>query len=445
MAAFVAGASLVVPGIGASATVVVTALLGLLVAQTSSRVAINIALGVGLTAGVSRRLLDYYAPDSSLTSLIVLLPGVIIVGVVLWGRRRQTRTEPSKVPRFWMLVVMAVILAAINPFGAGLIANIATSSLLIGYLLCFLLTYRGTVSFKDLVWPIISIGSINSIYMISQHFMGLTPWDQLWVRDDGYAALYLTATEVRPLGVTSSAAESAALCAIVFVLSLGSIKFVHPVIKLCLVGAAALSLVAVTLSGTRTFLILSVLGLAFLLAAGRKRPWLVLSVVLAILVPVVVLVSSRLSDVEASGAARSLNTFSGGEDLSQSTIPIHLDLLVNGIARGVSSVVGTGSGQLGRLAGNSNNAEIDFANLPLMSGLLGLIAVSAMYIAFFQRISLILRNGERNVVSALVLVAVLGQWMTVGFYGVLAVVWLAFGEFCKVVNDRTLDELDDNR
>ena len=429
-------ATVIAPGLGASCLVVGVFLLGVVLAQTHPSLAVCVAVSIGLSAGFTRRVLDFFAPQSTLVPFIVLLPSIFLLSVILIGRPKKLESPRPQLPLFWKLLAIAVVLSGVSPFGAGLVTNLATSSFLLISVLSFVLSFTAKVDFSRVVIALIIVGSLNSLYMIGQHFFGLTPWDNLWVSTDGYAALHLTATEVRPLGIASSAAESAALSSVTYIVAISLLKFGRPVLRPLFLILAFTALVAVTLSGTRTFLILSVLGTAVLLTSGRRRPFLALAGVLAVLVPAVVLVSSRLSGIQASGAARSLTTFSGEEDLSTSTIPLHFELLINGLIHGVSSVIGTGSGQMGRLGANVGNTEIDLGNLPVMAGVVGFVAVIAMYWIFFKNLGFTLSYGGVQLQSALILVAFLGQWLAVGFYGMLAVAWLSFGELCRSKIDR---------
>lgn len=414
------------PIIGPAPLLITIAFILVVVATKSATFAVSAAVTVGLSAGASRRILTYLYPDAAGIEYIVLLPSLLLI----IGLLTPSGSESRKPPLSWVLLAVAVVLAGVSPAGAGIVQNILTSSLLLVSVAAFLLTFRSKVNFEAVVNIVIIIGSVNAIAMLLQHDYGLSPWDSYWVDTKGYPALYLGPGEVRPLGIASSAAESAALSAFTAILSVQRAIKGHGGRRLLFAVLAGLAFLAVLYSGTRTFLILSLIAFVAALVAGRRNPKTKLIVAAVILTPLTMFIARLGLGSESAGAARTLTTLAGQEDLANSTIPIHLELLTQGVARGLASVVGSGSGQLSVLAEQSQNAEVDIANLALMAGVVGFAAAIALYIAFLRGVNVALISG-RALPAVVVLICTLGQWTSVGFYGVTMIIWLAFGDLAR--------------
>lgn len=438
-------------------TIICFAVLCVMVAVASPKAGVIGALIVGLTAGFTRRIFDYVLPGDSQSELLVLIPGVmVLVSLLSHSSRAGSRELKGNYPRFWLIVLAALVISGLNPLGVGLTLNVATSALLALMVMSFLLTAKEVVSFSAISSAILCVGTINCLYMLAQHFLGISPWDAYWVEHKGYGALGIGAEDIRPLGLASSAAESAALAGSTAVLAFSRLQKSACLLSKrsgWMIPALAVGLGAVVFSGTRTFLILTLIAMCFVMAAGAARPKVKLLGIVIAAVPAVIWISSLFVERVSVGAARTLTTLSGKEDLGTSTIPIHAEILVGGIIRGLTSVVGTGSGQLGSLGHGQigvlgemvANSEVDLGNLPLMAGVIGFIAAISMYIFFFGGLQVPLRLGGASIESSIVLIAIFGQWLSAGFYGMTILAWLAFGDMVSLNRKDKTVELDGDR
>jgi hypothetical protein len=258
--------------------------------------------------------------------------------------------------------------------------------------------------------------------------------------------LYLAADVVRPLGLASSAAESAGLAAVSVGLGCTYLKFEVGLLRTASILVLIVGTWALVISGTRTFLLLSIAAAAVVLVGRTKRPVTNLVLALAFAIPIISAVSSRLLASATLGANRTLTTLSGQEDLSTSTIPLHVELAMNGILHGITTGIGTGSGQLGVLAELSGNAETDLANAATMAGLVGLIAILLTYIFMLKHVRGTIVTGGVRLEALVVLAATFGQWLNVGFYGLTCFIWLALGAYAiDARRGNRIGELDGNR
>lgn len=453
---WVLGAAIV--GIGAFASIrspigagVLVAVVAIALAVFASRFpsfAVASAITVGVTSGFSRRVLTYFFPESQLVDLVVLIPAVVILATMLFHLSRSTIDSPPT-PVFFRILIVGIVLAGFNPSGAGLGANLLTSAQLGIWVAVFLLSYRGLVKFVSVARAVLLVGVLNALYMFWQNSFGLTPWDDLWVRTDGYAALYVGPDLVRPLGLASSAAESAALCAVVVAVGLGHLRDSRAPFRALYVVPVMIGFSGALIAGTRTFLLLTIAAACVWIAARSRHPVRNILLSVAAVVPLAAFIASRFLGSASNGVARTLNTLSGQEDLATSTIPLHIDLLVNGVLHGLTTVIGTGSGQLGVLTGTSGNAEVDIANAATMAGVVGLAAIVFAYVYLARNFSRVVSMGGLGLTALLVLVTTFGQWLSVGFYGLTCFVWFVFGalarEIQKAKTDGALDSSGQRR
>ncbi|PVW02160.1 hypothetical protein DEA06_15910 [Microbacterium sp. Gd 4-13] len=388
-------------------------------------VAFVAAITVGVGNGALRRIAGWIDPSGIATQIVPIIPAVILVTlyVSLLVIRRNHWTD--KAPIAFVLVCIVVIISGINPAGVGIVNNLLASSLLISGILAFILTFRRLIPHSSVINTLAVVGSINAAYMILQEINGLTPWDAYWVDNFGYSALYLGPNLVRPLGLGASAAESAAICAMLVGVSVARLRVSRNPAWLVPIS---LGLYAALTSGTRTFALpaLAVILLGF--AIGRKRPMLVGLVTLAVTLPVIVVIAGRLMPaVSSAGAGRVLMLVSGSESEETSTVGIHQDLILSSLLRGLSSVIGTGSGQVSVLAsGGLGSSEQDISNMALIGGVLGVVAMLALYITFARAIPGAFR--DLNTAPFLFITfATIGQWMNVGYYGATPLIWASLG------------------
>lgn len=386
------------------------------------------AVVLAATNGSARRILDYVDPGSPASALLPLLPGGLLVFIYITHLRRRSGSTPGapnrRIDGPVLMLVAAVALAGLSPRGS-LTANLSAAGLLIVGILAFTLTRSKAIDARAVVVAVLIGGSLNALAMVHQELLGLTPWDALWVETEGYAAIYVGPGEVRPLGLAASAAESAAFCSALAGAGFAMWRTRRWWPALPLVG---LGLYAVLLSGTRTYAILALAAIALSFAIGRKRV-IIDSAVAVGLTAVTVAVLSRFAESASTsrGIERILRTFAGTADESTNTLPVHLELVERGLVEGIGSLVGSGASRASVLAqAGQGSTEFDLSNLTLIAGIPGLIAMVWIYGRYFRQFPAALKSIDVAPVF-LITVATFGQWLNIGFYGIVPVVWAALG------------------
>lgn len=425
------GFAVAMPRTASSVLVVVVFLAMVTTATLSPTAGLVGAIVLGGTVGEVRRLIIYFIGDGELVSFLTIVPAMAIVAALLTAQLRAVRTSPPirsavpRLPRFYVAVLLAFVLGGLNPAGAGIVNNLLTSGVLLGGALAFIATFRGFVPVQPLLVALVIVGAANSLYFLNQEFNGITPWDQYWVDSKGYASLYIGPGLVRPLGLASSVAEGAGLCAVGGVIAAHySIRRKNP-----LFGAIAILLLAgLLVTGIRTYFLLALVALVVSVASTRRRPIVSFIVLTIVVVPTIYLASGALlTSTSSAGAARIFQATSGNESAETSTVPIHIDLMVRSVVRGVSSVIGSGSGQIGLLTTEGlGSADTDLGNVALMAGILGIVACIWSWVYLFRNLGPVLRSTA-GLSAALVTLSTITQWFTPSLYGLMPVVWACLG------------------
>lgn len=426
---------------GPAVLIVIVALIAIVASVSKPEVGFFIAITIGSANGLLRRLAGWIDPGGVATQLVAVIPAILLSSVLVTSLVVRTSEPRAKTPVPLIAVTLVIVLGGVNPGGAGLVNNLLSSSLLLTGVLVFLLSYRGLLGRTHVVTAIAVIGMTNALYMLAQEMYGLTPWDAYWVERYGYAALYIGPGIVRPLGIGASAAESAALCSMLVGLSIAMMWTKKNVLWLC---PAMVGLAAVLTSGTRTYALPALAVLFLGLSIGRKRPLLIAVLTLAIALPVMSYLSSRLlSASDSAGVSRVFAMVSGNEDAATSTVGIHQDLILDSLLKGIGSVIGTGTGQVSVLAsGGLGSSEQDISNLALIGGIFGVLALVFLYVEFARRVP----NGFRVAETTpflFVALSTIGQWMNVGYYGATPLIWASIGYLFSI--GKECDEMDRGR
>ena len=404
---------------------------GVAVAAASPTIAVLFILTTAATLGTVRRFIDYAIPGSDGTGVLVLLPSAISLATLALVGAPGLGVPRSPMTRAWLAVAFAVAIAALNPRGTGLGSNVQAGLLLLAGMTLFLIAQSGTVRSRPVIATVGALALLNSAVMLFQELFGLTPWDQKWVSENGYASLYITADHVRPLGITSSAAESASLATVGLVIFGCSLSFKKPLGGLLNAIAAVVCLSAVFVGGTRTYLVLGVLAIAWFYAlrtAVRFRR-LVVAGAIAVL-GVVVAANILIERVTSPGARRILGVITGAENIADSTIPLHLELVSEGLQQGIRSLLGTGAGQVSVLAERSRSTEFDLSNAAMMAGVVGGASLVLFYVATMRTLALAAAAHTTSVQPQLLTAVVLssfGQWLNIGYYLLVPIVWTCLG------------------
>ncbi|NGP07717.1 hypothetical protein G6038_19970 [Rhodococcus sp. 14C212] len=393
--------------------------------------AIVISLGIALSGGSLRRIFDYYFPDSSGTGALVIIPAAGFITAVISAGVKLPAWRASAMNPAWITVTAAVMIAGVNPFGAGIGTNLAASALALGGMMPYLLAESGILRLRHICGVLGAFSLLNSAYVLWHEFRGPTAWDYEWAVTDGYAALWIGPGILRPVGIASSTAESSILAVLGFALFFGlGARRLRPssVLFWCCAG---LCLAAVLVSGMRMSLILAVLS-ATLFIGMRLSLGLFGFLGISITgVGATIIVSTMLvGKTNSAGLERIVGLLSGQHALEDSTVPLHIEMIGAGVTSGLGSIIGWGSGLVSVLTGNARNTEFDFSNLVFMAGVLGLVGGLTMlfsYIKCVRYASQYVGDKYELILALSIAAAAFGQWMNIGFYGILPLVWILLG------------------
>jgi len=391
-----------------------------------------------------RRLLIASAGWSSYDPL--LLVGALTVSVLL---ARLFLLERRPVAGDSLSKLIAALLAftlveVVNPLGGGITAGLGGLLFLAVPVLWFfagreLITPRAATT---LLVGVTIVSVVVACYGLWQGQVGFSSWDRNWVHVAGYAALSLGGGALRSFGTLSSSAEYASYLEIGLAVSLAMVAhrrwtFLLPIPVL---------LVALFLASTRGAIVGFVLVLIVLVALRQsttRRALLALVLGIAVTIGVQTLLSGRLAATAAQTGNAAVSHQLGGLahplNSSQSTLLVHLQLIVNGVKAGVTTPIGHGTGST-NLAGakfgsasaaasSPQNSELDISNAFVSFGVAGgvlylIVVITALTHAVraYRR-----RRSPLLLAATLVLVAGLGQWLTGGQYAVAPLMWTLVG------------------
>lgn len=402
-------------------------------------VALEFAVLIGGTLGGLRRVIEYFGPSGHLTSVLPLMPAMLVLlGLISTYRRPEKRraferrssssTEPFGEGAYKALVA-AIILGAVNPFGKGLALNFLAGCILLISVLCF--TLGESFPEKDrtsLLRAVILVGFLNSAYVLVQQAFGVAPWDKYWIENSGYASLYLAPGVIRSLGLSSSVAESAAFCGI-----FASLSFVYflQTRKLALLVGASIGSLALLVCGVRSTVLLT--AVAIVIAASTRsdhfpRGLICWSIGVGAGLVGISRVLYRVLPSD-SGLNHVFGFTSGLGEAEYSSLPHHQDMAISGVLEGIRSLVGSGAGQFSQLARDGfRNLEFDIATLAVMSGVLGLVSLLWFYYRYFSRFGRItLEESASSVPFLVITISTFGQWLNIGYYGISILAWTSLG------------------
>lgn len=397
--------------------------------------------------GLTRRLASEVMIDTGRDAFIVVGPfaaGVLCLRSLLDGAWRARGWLANCIVLFTVVIVVQVF----NPRQGDLLVGLAGLIVWLAPMLWFWIgrqyvDVRGAQRIVGLTGLVCVVGSIYGLFQFAIDF---PVWDQHWIKERGYAALYIGPTTVRPFGFSSSASEFAIVAAFGCLWSLLVLAraWRHRAIGLGVVAllSAGLCGSVLLLSAVRTVLAGLVLAVIVVYLVGRRgRPWIPLAI--GVILLAVVAIAVRPIDVDSlprdgtTASARRLVAFLQNPfgDNYEVTTDQHLDTMVRGVRSGFRRPLGVGTGSTNIASeqfsstGGSRNHEVDIANGAVAFGIAGLILVAAITIA---GLVIAIRRGRARrdlthlAVLGLVFISV-GNWWNGGHYFAAALLWLLIG------------------
>jgi hypothetical protein len=390
-----------------------------------------------------RRLLIPVSPWSSFDPLLLVGPCIAVVVLIklFLLERRPLASDPLS--KLVLAVLFLTVLQVGNPAGGGVGGGLA-GFLFIGIPLLWFFIGRELASeafVRNVLTVVLWAGLVAGAYGLYQLAFGFPSWDKQWTQ---FAEVHdLQSLNVggitRAFGTFSSFLEYALVLATALVVSAGMLMRgrVYPIL------AVPLLAVALFLSSSRGPLVTAAFAIIVLLAIRPRRPRVAVIVVLIGLVGafgVLKLIGggggggSALVAHQVEGLSDPLNS-------NNSTLLIHISLVVDGVKHSIHHPLGSGTGATNQAgsklgAGGEGTAptEVDVSNEFVDLGPLGgVLYLCVVLLTLWQAIRLYFAGQELLLPVIGVLVVGLGQWLSGGhwflapatwvFAGIVAAVW----------------------
>jgi hypothetical protein len=449
--------------------VVLTALVGVLVAGDSFRLALALTMtvlvaGLGFVAprallyglvvwlaalGLIRRVTASVEPAGGADVLLLVGPAALAVLAALALRagalRHRTRLSTAVLALSGLIVV-----SALNPLQGSLVTGFAGLLFLFVPTLAFWVG-RGLVDDTTLARVLKTMAAIAipvAFYGFLQTLSHFPSWDTQWIQSVrfDYTALNIeVAGNIRPFSTFSSATEYGYYLGIGIVvwLALGLTR------ARLLVSAPIAVFLAIALiyesSRQVVFALALVTGLLF--AAWRRFSFLTAAVAAACLV---VSLPFLVRLVPAPGGAdrasllisHQIQGVANPADAKSSTLPVHLSLVENGLRSAFEEPLGVGVGAV-TLAGSKfadvqRDTEADISNVAVALGLPGLLVyIFVLVTGFASAYRTVLERRDPLSFAALGLLALTGlHWLSGGHYAIAFLPWLILGWFDRLRAER---------
>jgi hypothetical protein len=387
--------------------------------------------------GSLRRILLGTGTPGDNDPLLLVAPAMLAVLVVVAARRGAFRSR-TRLTNAVLVLSGLLLVGALNPLQGGIGAGFAGLLFVLVPILWFwvgraLLDDR---LFSRILWLVSALAPLAALYGFYQVYRGFPPWDANWIEARGYVSLQV-GDALRQFASFSSAAEYVGFIAIGMVI--WTLRLRQRGTRALAVVPLALIAWALALASVRGALVgLAVtLGMVFAVAHGLG----LLRTVLAGLVALSVLgfVVSRIDPGVVGGAqtsallSRQITGLSDPFDPERSTLPVHLNSLIDGLREVSINPLGRGSGAASiaadRFGSGSLGTEVDPTHVAVALGLPGLL-VYLWIVVLGLRLAFRRARGGRDLLGlaalGILLVTSL-QWLTGAHYAIAPLPWLVLG------------------
>ena len=388
-----------------------------------------------------RRLLISQAGWGGNDPLILIGPviSIALFASLFLARRRPLVTDALS--GFVLVFIGLAVLGVLNPAGRGIAVELGGVLFIAAPLLWFFLGRElgSPLLVRRLLVMMVAIALVVSAYGLWQTQVDLPDWDETWVHlttSPSYRSLNV-GRALRPFSTFSSNQEYALWIA--GALSVAVAGALHG--RAALILAVPVLATAVLFASVRSALVLAVLAITVVLGLRTRRlPLAAAIVVVGIGVAFAGLqfYGSVASQAAAASGnpliARQVSGLVNPLDPRQSTLLLHVDLVVAGLRSGVTSPLGAGPGAtnlaVARLGGDPTvgSTEIDVSNAFVSLGLLGGLTFLGILVLGFTAVVRRYLAGEALALPVLALLVVcLGQWLTGGLYALMPLLWFLLG------------------
>ena len=383
-----------------------------------------------------RRILIPAAGWTSADLLLIVGPGM---GVLLL---LHAFLERNSVQRDWLLTAIGVLLTlsllgVFNPLGNGVTAGLGGLLFMAFPLLWFVIAriYCTREMVNTLLTLVFGFGVLSAVYGLAQTSIGFSTWDSAWISATDYASLNVGG-EIRAFGLSTSVSEYTQVMLAALAISLA--RGVNGTPQYLLAMPILIS--AIWLASARNAVILGVVMMLCLIAIRARHAATVRTLAVGGSIAAIAAfaaLGSQLESLSSSSNAFVAHQASGLAnpfDSEVSTLPVHLDLFVDGIAAGFTTPLGQGPGVTNlaseRLGSEEvADTEVDISNVFVSLGAFGGIIYAFVVGAILVVVARRYRRQWDVVYLAIlgVLVVSVFSWLKGGHYAMSPVLWLLAG------------------
>jgi hypothetical protein len=405
----------------------------------SQRGAIAAAMVFLALLGDYRRYAGFFQGYPTNDPLLLIAPVVALLLLV----QALLRGKPTRLTILSGLVLALMLLMAVemfNPVQGGIAVGFGGALFYLAPLLWFWVARAfASLEFAERFtsWVLVGVGTAAMLLGLYQTYFGLFPFEQHWVEERGYNALYISDEVVRAIGFFGSSAEYQRYLVVTAV----TIFALWLTMRSRLVILLPLFLVTIFLSAARGPVVMVIVGMAvaWALAARNVATWVPrLGVAMvcggaALVGALLLLQTASLGGRVAPLVERQVGGLLDPTNPEKSTATGHFWLIEKGFATGILTPAGEGLGATTQAAdkyGTRNrSAEVDLANLMISVGVLGGVLYLAVVVAVFVGGVGWWRRGRHPYALVVVgtLAATLGSWLIGGEYSAAALLWFEIG------------------
>jgi hypothetical protein len=388
--------------------------------------------------GLLRRLANSIIQAGSFGDPLLLIGPATVVVLLMAALQTAPPRRRNVLVGAVLLLTVTVLASAVNPMQGGLVVGLGGLLLTLPPMLMF---WVGRSLCNDhLIATVLKlVGGLAvpaALYGLVQTFRGFPSWDERWILQSGYAALGVGGV-TRAFSSFSAASEYATYLAIgIVVWSAFGLRSSRPIRLPAILGVLLLLGASLAYEASRGILVLTILSIGLMVAArcgARLIVALLILVVLALSVPFIA--SKLLPTGDDTGSVLLTHQARGlGDPLGEaSTLPVHLQLVLEGMRSAVADPIGRGIGSVtiaaSKYSGLNANTEADLSNLAVATGLPGMLAYLVLIASGFNRAyKLAVQRRDALSEAALgVLVATFLHWTNGGQYAVALLPWLVLG------------------
>jgi hypothetical protein len=416
------------------------------IASTTQQAPIIVGMMLFLPClGEVRRLLLYIAPWSGTDPIQMIGPGIAAILFAQAVRRNQSLPQ-TRIGSAVRILFAVMVLQIFNPLQGSIVVGLAGAMFYIVPLMWFWIgrNFASTVLITTVLQKIVpTVAILAAVMGLWQALVGFLPHQQYWIDNHGYAALFVSATQIRSFSIFNSGQEYAAYMVTASAIVSATVMITRNPLMM---GAFPLYMAGAFVQASRGPMLgfLQVLSLGW--AVSNRKPVTWLPRLLGAMCLMAAIGYFFLKNLDVSGTGEGFQAIAGHQidgltdplNSEKSTATTHLAMKGNGIVRGIIAPWGQGLGSTTLAASKfgsvGGSTEVDISNMFVSLGIVGGIVyilvitrVIKLWVALFQH-----RPTVEVLAIGLILAGNFGQWLSGGLYALAPLFWLSIGYLDRV-------------